>query len=243
MAAADVAAVMARVAEGAPVNRTIEVAGPEQFPLDGLIRQYLAARNDPRQVISDSRARFFGGELSERTLVPDKDALLGKMRFESWLSKPSSPVSHASQPPSDGKDRRRKLGAGSKSLVSLAALFAITLGVTGILMAQEKITPLMTNDLAGSPGKEIMMYTVDFPAGFSSPIHRHDAQVSVYVLEGSVVMQVRGGKEVTLGPGQSFYENPSDIHVVSRNASSTKPAKFLVFLIKEKGAPMVLPAK
>lgn len=87
------------------------------------------------------------------------------------------------------------------------------------------------------------MYTVDFPAGFSSPIHRHDAQVSVYVLEGSVVMQVRGGKEVTLGPGQSFYENPSDIHVVSRNASSTKPAKFLVFLIKEKGAPMVLPAK
>ena len=87
------------------------------------------------------------------------------------------------------------------------------------------------------------MYTVDFPAGFSSPIHRHDAQVSVYVLEGSVVMQVRGGKEITLGPGQSFYEKPSDIHVVSRNASTTKPAKFLVFLIKEKGAPMVLPAK
>ena len=110
-------------------------------------------------------------------------------------------------------------------------------------MAEEKITPLMTNDLAGSPGKEVMMYTVDFPAGFSSPIHRHNAQVSVYVLEGSVVMQVRGGKEVTLGPGQSFYETPNDIHVVSRNASSTKPAKFLVFLIKEKGAPMVIPAK
>ena len=243
MAATDVAGVVARVAERAPVNSTIEVAGPEQFPLDGLIRQYLAARNDSRQVISDPRARYFGGELSERTLVPDKDALLGEMRFESWLSQPSSPVSHTSEPPSEGKGRRRQLRAGSKSLVSLAALFTITLGVTGTLMAQEKITPLMTNDLAGSPGKEIMMYTVDFPAGFSSPIHRHDAQVSVYVLEGSVVMQVRGGKEITLGPGQSFYEKPSDIHVVSRNASTTKPAKFLVFLIKEKGAPMVLPAK
>lgn len=87
------------------------------------------------------------------------------------------------------------------------------------------------------------MYTVDFPAGFSSPVHRHDAQVSVYVLEGSVVMQVRGQREATLGPGQSFYETPNDIHIVSRNASSTKPAKFLVFLIHRKGAPLVIPAK
>src|SRR5678815_4418004 len=100
--------------------------------------------------------------------------------------------------------------------------------------AQETITPLMSKDLAGFPDKEVLMYTVDFPAGFSSPIHRHNAQVSVYVLEGSVVMQVRGGKEVTLGPGQTFYEGPNDIHVVSRNASNTKPAKFLVFLIQKK---------
>jgi quercetin dioxygenase-like cupin family protein len=87
------------------------------------------------------------------------------------------------------------------------------------------------------------MYTVDFPPDFSSPIHRHDAQVSVYVLEGSVVMQVKGGKELTLGPGQSFYENPNDIHVVSRNASSSKPAKFLVFLIHKKDTPLVIPVK
>jgi quercetin dioxygenase-like cupin family protein len=110
-------------------------------------------------------------------------------------------------------------------------------------MAQETITPLMSKDLAGLPDKEILMYTVEFPAGFSSSIHRHNAQVSVYVLEGSVVMQVRGGKEMTLLPGQSFYENPNDIHVVSRNASSTKPAKFLVFLTHQKGAPLVIPAK
>jgi quercetin dioxygenase-like cupin family protein len=165
------------------------------------------------------------------------------MRFEGWLSQQSSQASNASQPPVAGKGRGQQLMAGAKSMLALAALLTIALGITGTLMAEEKITPLMTNDLVGSPGKEVMMYTVDFPAGFSSPIHRHDAQVSVYVLEGSVVMQVRGGKELTLGPGQSFYETPSDIHVVSRNASSTKPARFLVFLIKEKGAPMVIPAK
>jgi quercetin dioxygenase-like cupin family protein len=87
------------------------------------------------------------------------------------------------------------------------------------------------------------MYTVDFPAGFASPSHRHNAQVSVYVLEGSVVMQARGGKEVTPKPGDSFYENPDDIHVVSRDASCSKPTKFLVFLIKEKNAPALVPAK
>jgi quercetin dioxygenase-like cupin family protein len=110
-------------------------------------------------------------------------------------------------------------------------------------MAQETITPLMSHALADVSGKEVLMYTVGFPPGFSSPVHRHNAQVSLYVLEGSVVMQVKGGKKITLRPGQSFYENPNDIHIVSRNASSTKSAKFLVFLIKKKGAPLVIPAK
>jgi quercetin dioxygenase-like cupin family protein len=108
---------------------------------------------------------------------------------------------------------------------------------------QETITPLITTDLAGSASEQVLMYTVDFPPGFSSPIHRHNAQVSVYVLDGSVVMQVRGQKEVTLRPGQSFYEDPADIHTVSRNASNTKPAKFPVFMINKKGAPLVIPAK
>jgi quercetin dioxygenase-like cupin family protein len=122
---------------------------------------------------------------------------------------------------------------------------AAFLGVVAVspMVAQEKVNPIMSHDLVGASGKEVQMYTVDFPAGFASPIHRHNAQVSVYVLEGSVVMQVRGGKEVTLKPGDSFYENPDDIHVVSRNASDTKPAKFLVFLIKEKNAPSLVLAK
>jgi Uncharacterized conserved protein, contains double-stranded beta-helix domain len=128
-------------------------------------------------------------------------------------------------------------------MLVLAFLITSTLIIISPLMAQETITPLMSHALAEVSGKEVLMYTVGFPPGFSSPVHRHNAQVSLYVLEGSVVMQVKGGKEITLRPGQSFYENPNDIHTVSRNASSTKPAKFLVFLIKKKGAPLVIPAK
>jgi len=130
-----------------------------------------------------------------------------------------------------------------KRILVLALFVASALTLIRPLTAQETITQIMTHPLAANSGSEVLMYTVDFPPGFSSPIHRHDAQVSVYVLQGSVVMQVKGGKELTLGPGQSFYENPSDIHIVSRNASSSKPAKFLVFLIHQKNAPLVIPVK
>ncbi|HLJ24563.1 MAG TPA: cupin domain-containing protein, partial [Candidatus Acidoferrales bacterium] len=105
-------------------------------------------------------------------------------------------------------------------------------------LAQEaKVTPLIAKDLTGMTGKEGSMVTVEYAPGASSSEHRHNAHTFVFVLEGSVVMQVKGGKEVTLGPGQTFYESPEDIHTVSKNASSTKPAKFLVFFVKDKGAP------
>ena len=121
---------------------------------------------------------------------------------------------------------------------------------TGTLMAQEpatsqaphaSVTPLTSKDLPDFPGKEVLMITVEYPPGSSDPIHRHNAHAFVYVLEGSIIMQVKGGKEVTLTQGQTFYEGPDDVHVVGRNASSTKPAKFVVFLIKDKGAPVVTP--
>jgi len=119
----------------------------------------------------------------------------------------------------------------------------LLLGLTaGTATAQEaKVTSLMTKDVPGSPGKELMMITVEHAPGGSNPAHRHNAQAMLYVLEGSVVMQLKGGKEVTLTPGQAFYEGPDDIHVVDRNASKTKPAKFVVFLIKDKGAPALVP--
>ena len=114
--------------------------------------------------------------------------------------------------------------------------------MTGTLMAQQpNVTSLMSKDLTDIPGKEVLMLTVEYPPGGADPIHRHNAQAFVYVMEGSIVMQVKGGKEVTLTPGQTFYEGPDDIHLVGRNASRTKPAKFVVFLVKAKGAPALVP--
>lgn len=103
--------------------------------------------------------------------------------------------------------------------------------------------PLMTKDLPEYPGKEVLMITVEYPPGGADPIHRHDAHGFVYVLEGTIVMQVKGGNEVTLTPGQTWYETPEDVHVVGRNASNTKPAKFLVIRFKNKGAPALVPTK
>jgi quercetin dioxygenase-like cupin family protein len=116
--------------------------------------------------------------------------------------------------------------------------------IAGTLMAQEaKVTSLMSKDLPENPGKEMLMITVEHAPGGSSPVHRHNAHAMVYVLEGSVVMQVKGGKQVTLKPGQTFYEGPDDVHVVDRNASKTQSAKFVVVLIKDKGAPALVPVK
>lgn len=103
------------------------------------------------------------------------------------------------------------------------------------------VTPVMTQALPDHPGKEVVAITVEYPPGGADPVHRHDAHGFVYVLEGSIVMGVKGGKEVTLLPGQTFHEGPQDIHTVGRNASKEKPAKFLVFLLKDAGAPVFTP--
>jgi len=125
----------------------------------------------------------------------------------------------------------------TKLILALACL------MSGTLVAQEaKVTELFSKDLTNLPGKEGLMFMVEYPPGSTDPIHRHNANGFIYVLEGSIVMQVRGGKEVTVTPGQTFYEGPDDVHVVGRNASKTKPAKFVVVFVKDKGAPVVVPA-
>jgi quercetin dioxygenase-like cupin family protein len=126
----------------------------------------------------------------------------------------------------------------AKAILVLACLTPVTL-----LAQQAKVTQLMSKELTSLPGKEGVMITVEYPPGSTDPIHRHNAYAFVYVLEGSIVMQVRGGKEVTLKPGQTFYEGPLDVHVVGRNASKTKPAKFIAFFVKDKGAPILVPTK
>jgi quercetin dioxygenase-like cupin family protein len=121
---------------------------------------------------------------------------------------------------------------------------ALAFLISGTLLAQEaKVTQLLSKQLTDLPGKEGLMITVEYPPGSSDPIHRHNAHAFVYVLEGSIVMQVRGGQKRTLTPGQTFYEGPDDIHVIGRNASQTKPAKFVVFFVKDKGAPVLVPVK
>src|SRR5258707_14709088 len=125
----------------------------------------------------------------------------------------------------------------AKLVVMLVCLMSVPLETK-----EAKVTPLFSKDLTDFPGKEGLMITVEYPPASVDPIHRHNAHAFVYVLEGSIIMQVKGGKEVTLTPGQTFYEGPDNVHVVGRNASSTKTAKFVVFFIKDKGAPVVVPA-
>ncbi|MFJ1256046.1 cupin domain-containing protein [Cupriavidus sp. CuC1] len=130
------------------------------------------------------------------------------------------------------------------------ASIAVTLMVSCLMVAQPaaaapeaSVAPLLTEALPEYPGKEATMIMVEYPPGAVDPVHRHDAHAFVYVLEGSIVMGVRGGKEVTLKAGETFHERPNDIHTVGRNASNTQPAKFVVFLIKKKGAPILTPVK
>ena len=122
---------------------------------------------------------------------------------------------------------------------------ALLLSFTASVAAQEpaKVTTLMSRDLTDLPGKEGTMLIVEYAPGGADPIHRHNAHAFVYVLEGTVIMQVKGAEPVTLHPGQTFYEGPNDVHLVGRNASNTEPAKFLVVFIKNKGAPILTPVE
>ncbi|MDQ0607223.1 quercetin dioxygenase-like cupin family protein [Variovorax sp. W1I1] len=126
-----------------------------------------------------------------------------------------------------------------KTCISLGLALGMFAAVPAVAAPEAAATVLMTKDLADMPGKEAISFIVDFPPGSVDPVHRHDAHAFIYVLEGSIVMGVKGGKEVTLTPGQTFYEGPGDIHTVGRNASKTKPAKFLVTMVKDKGAPLL----
>jgi quercetin dioxygenase-like cupin family protein len=129
--------------------------------------------------------------------------------------------------------------------IPIVGLVSVLLcAAAGPLTAQRAaVTPLMTKELPDIPGKEALMITVVYPPGGADPVHRHNADAFVYVLEGSVIMQVKGGKADTLKAGETFYEGPEDIHVVGRSASSTEPAKLLVLLLKKKGAPVLVPAQ
>ena len=125
------------------------------------------------------------------------------------------------------------------ALVLLAALSMLAAAPTEAADVKE----LFATDLPDYPGKEGRMIEVSYPPGDQDMVHRHDANAFVYVLEGKIIMQLKGKPAVTLTAGQTFYEGPTDVHVVGRNASSTEPARFVVVLLKAKGAPLFTPVK
>ena len=246
MVSDDVAAAVADVALGEPMNAMVEVAGPDRIRQDELVRQFLTATGDPRNVVTDANAGYYGIKVNDQSLVPGDNPRLGTTRFEEWLSR--------STPQKKAIGKVAKVVALLLCGIVFAALCKVTVTMAATTEPKEaKVTELMSKDLTEFPGKEGLMITVEYPPGSSDPIHRHNAHGFIYVLEGSIVMQVRGGKEVTLTPGQTFYEGltpgqtfyegPEDVHVVGRNASQTKPAKFVVFFVKDKGAPVLVPTK
>jgi quercetin dioxygenase-like cupin family protein len=157
----------------------------------------------------------------------------------------ASPSEEASGPPSNRRLSHEENRAMSSFKISLAAFLASLLCLISVpLSAQHPtVAPLMTKELTDIPGKEVVMLMVEFAPAGADPIHRHNAHGFIYVLEGSVVMQVKGGKPVTLTAGQTFYEGPDDVHSVGRNASRTRPAKLLAVLLKDKGTPALVPVQ
>jgi len=243
----DVAAILTDVAVAEPSNGTIEIAGPERIRMDELARRFLSATGDPRKVTTDVHALYYGTELNDQSLVPAGKARVGPTRFEEWLSRITPQKKASERQSAPASSLPGKVGKVVTLLlcgIVFAALSTVTVTMAATTEPLEaKVTELFSKDLPECPGKEGLMITVEYPPGSVDPIHRHPGHGFIYVLEGSIVMQVRGGKEVTLTPGQTFYEGPDDVHVVGRNASQTKPAKFVVFWVKDKGAPVFIPEK
>jgi quercetin dioxygenase-like cupin family protein len=199
-------------------------------------------------VITDVQARYYGVDVNDQILVPVTNPRLGATRFAEWLSR--------NTPQKDGIERH-SASTSSRSVKAATAAVLLLCGIGVLALSlrnataddssanekEAKLTQLFSKDLTDLPGKEGLMLMIEYPPGSTDPIHRHNAHGFIYLLEGSIVMQVKGGKEVTLTPGQTFYEGPDDVHVVGRNASQTKPAKFVVFFVKNKGAPVLEPVK
>jgi uncharacterized protein YbjT (DUF2867 family)/quercetin dioxygenase-like cupin family protein len=246
IAAADVAAALAEVAVGKPLNGMVEIAGPEQLRQDDMIRQFLSATGDARKVVVDAHARYYGLEVDDQSLVPGQSPRLGSIHFAEWLRSTTPEEKGIRRPPAPSSSLSAKVATAVALLVCGMGFLGHSLSTAAAdahPANEAKVTSLLSKDLKEFPGKEALMIMVEYPPGSKDPVHRHNAHGFIYVLEGSIIMQVRGGKEVTLTPGQTFYEGPDDVHVVGRNASATKPAKFVVFFLKTKGAPVLVHAE
>src|SRR5262245_60540241 len=229
-----------------------------------LIRPHSTARKGRATGMPPLGARYFllqtpnsrPSRMTRAAVVPRDGLPCGLVWKADKLFRPSSPlVLLRTRPclpvtiPRSTQDRVDSWFAGLRGketkMYRVLLLASALLGLTTVASAQQtseaKLTSLLSRDLTGFKGKDAVMLMVEYPPGAVDPIHRHNAHAFVYVLEGTIVMQVKGGQSVTLNPGQTFYEGPDDVHVVGRNASTTAPARFVVFFVKDKGAPILIP--
>jgi len=194
----DVAAALADVAVGEPLNGMAEIAGPEQIRQDELVREFLTATGDPRKVVTDANAGYYGIEVNDQSLVPGDNPRLGTTHFAEWLSRSTTQkaaTEKQSAPASNLSGKAAKVVALLLCGIVFAALFKMTVTMAAAMEPKEaKVTPLLSKDLTALPGKEGLMLMIEYPPGSSDPIHRHNAHGFIYVLEGLIVMHVRGGK-------------------------------------------------
>ena len=238
IAADDVAAIVADVALAAPRNGIVEIAGPERAPFDEIVARYLKAVGDPREVVRDPEARYWGGRVEERSLVPLGDARLGRIGLDEWLRR--SQAGLIRHPPPEGERTMKRI---------LFALLVAALPLGSALAAapaskNAKVTLVYQHELPNVPGKSIKGVLVEYGPGGYSPGHTHPKSAFIYatVLEGAIRSQVNDGPVTTYTAGQSFSEMPGDRHSVSANASETKPAKLLaVFVVDTNETELTTP--
>jgi quercetin dioxygenase-like cupin family protein len=238
IAAEDVAAALTDVALGEPLNDTVEVAGPERTGLDEFIRRFLRGTKDPREVITDAKARYFGLEVNDQTLTPGLNPRIGPTFFEDWLSRsiPQNQASSAGSAPKTSRPSPRKSALGL--LLFLCGIAFATPCVSAgsahdTSNEKSKVTLVYEHVLPNVPGKSIKGVLVEYQPGGSSPAHTHPGSAFIYatVLQGAIRSQVNNGPVIVYRAGESFSEMPGDHHGVSANASETEPARLLAVFV------------
>lgn len=248
MVSDDVAAALADVATSEPINRMIEIAGPEQIRQDELVRRFLTATGDARTLITDAKARYYGIEVNDQSLVPGPGARLGSTRFDPWLSRTAAQNKAVGQPPAASK-----LSGQAASVVAIllsgiifATLSSLNADAHESSAGNSKVTLVFNHALPNVPGKSIKGVLVEYPPGGASPAHTHAGSAFIYatVLEGAIRSSVNGAPVRVYHAGENFYEEPGAHHGVSANASKIAPARLLaVFVVDSNEKNLTIPDK
>jgi uncharacterized protein YbjT (DUF2867 family)/quercetin dioxygenase-like cupin family protein len=238
IAADDVASALAEVTLGAPVNGMIEIAGPERAGLDKLVGRFLSATKDPREVITDVDARYFGLVVNDQSLTPGANPLIGTTFFEDWLSRYLTQKKGGEAGSSALRSSVASPGKIARALVFLCGIAFAAIGASAASAhdgsdEKAKVTLVYEHALPNVPGKSIKGVLVEYQPGGSSPAHTHPHSAFIYatVLEGAIRSQVNDGPVIVYHAGESFSEMPGDHHRVSANASQTEPARLLAVFV------------